>query len=55
MILDLPLLHLGVLLQQVVDAVAFGQEGSTTAPALEWLPLAAIVRAQVDLQRPVSL
>lgn len=55
MILNLPLLHLRVLLQQVVDAVAFGQEGSTTASALKWLPLAAIVRAQVDLQCPVSL
>ncbi len=55
MLFDLPLLHLGVLLEQVVDAVAFGQKGSATAPALERLPLTAIVCAQVDLQRPVGL
>lgn len=55
MILDLSLLHLRVLLQQVVDAVAFGQECSAAALALERLPLAAVVGAQVDLQSPVSL
>lgn len=55
MFFDLPLLHLRVLLEQVVDAVALGQEGSATALALKWLPLAAIVSAQVDLQRPVGL
>lgn len=55
MFFNLPLLHLRVLLEQVVDAVALGQEGSATALALKWLPLAAIVSAQVDLQRPVGL